>query len=1835
MKRRTDRRRNARSPAHGGASGGGSAGALPGGQPDGAVLRDWLEKAVEHHRAGRLGDAERLYRSVLDSHPDHPEALHLLGLLAFQAGQAAAAEPLVRRAIGVSPDAAGYRDTLGTILAALGRPEEAVAAHREALSLAADRPGILFNLGNALDAADRPLEAVQQFRAALALDPDHNKARFNLANVLRRLGHTAEAERCYREVIAEQPALASAYTNLAGLLCDQNRREEAVALYRSVVERTTEEARAHFNLGAALQGLGRYEEAELCYRQAVRLEPTFVEALDNLGSVLLKLKARPQAAACHREALRHAPASARAPILHNLGNALKALDDFPNAEASFQAAIAHDPGLADAAFNLGLVQLLRGDLAQGWTNYDWRFVSGNAVPDRRFTVPRWGGPGDRAGPLLLWREQGVGDEILFASCYGDVVAVQRAVRIECDPRLVAVFRRSLADLPAAAIQPESRAVEAGEVAVARELAAGRLPGLFRRALAAFPRRRAFLVPEESALALWRDRLGRLGPGLKVGVCWRSSLVDEERAGNYTTVADWRPVFAVPGVTFVNLQYDADAGELADADALVSAPLARWADLDLKEQLDGFLALVANLDLVITAPTAVGELAAGVGTPTWRFSARNDWSRLGTAVRPWYPAMRLFQPTGRESLPEVLVRVARALGGLARWGRVPGAGATETDECAMDQAVNDGLDAAIALHRQGHLEAAERHYRSLLEQAPRHADGLNLLGILLYQRGRPEEAVGFLRRAVTEMPEFAKAHHHLGLALQALGRKVEAVACLERALSITPEFPEALTHLGRLRQEQGRRSEAEDLHRQALTLNPDLPDAHTNLGYLFEEQARFAEAEACYRRVVELRPQLAEAHNNLGMAVQSRNRPALTHFEQALTLDPDHPLAHWNRGLVLLAAGNLATGWADYDWRFQAKQLQRGRTLPLPLWRGEGLVQPGGHESNGHFRRGEGGSLRLMVWGEQGLGDEILFASCYPDLATLDGAVVAEASARLVPLFARSFPHLSVRPESVDANRRELLDRPDADLQVAAGSLPRLTRPTLAAFPMRPAFLKPDAQAAALWRARVVALGPGLKIGLCWRSQLRTAKRAGAYTALSDWTPLLGLTGCRYVNLQYGDCDAELAALEEACGLRLARWSDLDLKMDLDGTAALMAALDLVITAPTVIGEMAAALGVPVWRVMAPGTDWTVLGTAVRPWFPTQRVFLAQEGEPLGAVAGRVTRTLQRLLGTGRSALTTPPTPAPEPASAPVPLPASAPEPARASAPPSRAAVIVDDATVEAWLTEAVGLHQGGQPDQAEALYRRVLDVRPNQPVALHLLGVLEQQRGNHETAVGWIEKAVTAAPAYFAALLNLGNSLHALARYEEAGRRFEAALRLRPEAAEAWTNLGNALEALGRLADAEVAHRRCLELAPRLAAAHANLAAVLWQCDRLDEAEAHARRSVALDPRHPNDLVNLGTVLREQGRLDEAEQVYRAALDLEPACAEAFSDLGRLMAQRRRFPLAEALLRQALALSPGLPSARFNLGLLCLADGRLETGWDGYAARFESRQVGTRGRRSSRPLWQGEALEGKRLLIWPEQGLGDELMFACLYPAVMAAAAERCRIEADRRLVPLLTRTLPTADILGVDRTAAAAAPADAAAFDVHVPAGSLAAILRPKLRDWPPSTPALIVGQGRVREMEARLAPLRSGLLVGLCWRSNRITAERAGQYAPLAQWEPILRIDGVSFVSLQYDADEAELSAVELRVGRSIARWPDLDLKQDQEGVAALIRCLDLVLSAPTAVGEMAGAVGTPVWRVVTAPDWTQLGTTCRPWFPSMRVITARGGPVTEAIASVARRLCALKPP
>jgi Tfp pilus assembly protein PilF len=472
-------------------------------------------------------------------------------------------------------------------------------------------------------------------------------------------------------------------------------------------------------------------------------------------------------------------------------------------------------------------------------------------------------------------------------------------------------------------------------------------------------------------------------------------------------------------------------------------------------------------------------------------------------------------------------------------------------------------------------------------------------------------------------------------------------------------------------------------------------------------------------------------------------------------------------------------------------------------------------------------------------------------------------------------------------------------------------------------------------------------------------------------------------------------------------------------------------------------------------------------------------------------------------------------------------------------------------------------------------------------GLAAQRAGRRAEAVAAYREALAVEPALAAGHFNLGQLLREEGRLDEAAERFATAATLRPQAADVWLHLGLCRELQGDLAAAALCYTEAARLDPGAATAHFNLGNVRKKSGDLDGAIGAFAEAARLLPDSPDVHSNLGNALREAGRLDDAIEALQRAVALRPGCADP----------------------------------TWNLALALLGAGRLAEGWELYERRWA--QVGLSGDRALPwPRWRGEPLSGRRILLWREQGLGDEIMFASLVPELRSLGA-RVTLGADRRLVALLARSLPEVRVVADGEWGDES-------FDCHSPIGGVARWLRPDLASFRAQWSYLVPDRLRSAAWSDRLGALGGTLAVGICWRSGTRGADRARHYAPLEEWRPLFRLPGVTWVNLQYDECEAELVALEQATGARVHRWAGLDLRDDLESVAALIAGLDLVVTAPTAVAALAGAVGTEVLEVDSGIDWTAFGQSRSPWLPAIQVIRRPGGePWSAAIREVEQQV------
>lgn len=507
-----------------------------------------------------------------------------------------------------------------------------------------------------------------------------------------------------------------------------------------------------------------------------------------------------------------------------------------------------------------------------------------------------------------------------------------------------------------------------------------------------------------------------------------------------------------------------------------------------------------------------------------------------------------------------------------------------------------IDAAFQqvqrLHSAGRLAEAEAGYRQILAAAPAHPDTLHMLGVLALQTGHPGPALGYVERAIALAPSVAIYHVNRASALLALQRATEAEAACRQALRLKRNSAEAYQTLGHALSDLGRPLEAADAYREALRLNPSLPDLHNSLGLVLHEASRLAEAVEMLRTALRKTPGDPAVASNLAGALKDLGRldEAEALYRDLLQRNPNDALAHYNLGLLLLVAGRFEEAWPEWEWRFRADPALAQR-FDRPLWAGGPL---------------EGRTL--LVHAEQGMGDMLQFARYVPRLPK-DGRVVLEVHRPLVPLLRQ----LQGVAEVVGIGD----PLPSHDLRVPMMSLPFALGLTRASdIPSSVPYLAADPVRVARWRERVAVL-PGRRVGLAWAGnpeRMRMDRRRSV-----NWemlAPLAAVPGVSLVSLQKGP-----AASQSPSGV-IANWTEE--LADFSDTAALIEALDLVISVDTAVLHMTGALGKPVWLLNRFDTCWRwETGCEDSRWYPTLRQFRQPEPGSWEPVIARVRSELAR------------------------------------------------------------------------------------------------------------------------------------------------------------------------------------------------------------------------------------------------------------------------------------------------------------------------------------------------------------------------------------------------------------------------------------------------------------------------------------------------------------------------------------------------------------------------------------------------------------------------------------
>jgi tetratricopeptide (TPR) repeat protein len=465
-------------------------------------------------------------------------------------------------------------------------------------------------------------------------------------------------------------------------------------------------------------------------------------------------------------------------------------------------------------------------------------------------------------------------------------------------------------------------------------------------------------------------------------------------------------------------------------------------------------------------------------------------------------------------------------------------------------------------------------------------------------------------------------------------------------------------------------------------------------------------------------------------------------------------------------------------------------------------------------------------------------------------------------------------------------------------------------------------------------------------------------------------------------------------------------------------------------------------------------------------------------------------------------------------------------------------------------------------------MQPTHFDALHLSGLIYAQSRNLVLALELLSKAINIKPDFAHALSNRGNVLKELKRFEEALTSYDSAISIKPDFADAYYNRGIALKELKRFEDAIASYDRAIEIMPDFAEAYSNRGNALTELKREEEAVANYKRAIEIMPDFAEAYYNLGNALKELMRMEDALACFDKSIEVKPDYAEAY----------------------------------WNKSLSLLLSGDFVRGWNLYEWRWKKEDTLENKRNFLQPLWLGvEDIADKTILLHAEQGLGDTIQF-CRYAKLVKERGARLLLEVPKALLGLLS------GLEGVDQFVekGKALPS----FDYHCPLMSLPLAFNTAIESIPNKIPYIHSNLNNQIKWQELIGG--AGFKVAVCWQGSTKAKVDVGRSFPVSLFEGLAQIDGVRLISLQKNEGVEQLK--NLPAGMIVEALPD-DFDGGENAFldsAAVMKCMDLVITSDTALTHLAGALGVKTWLPLKyVPDWRwMLNRSDSPWYPNHRL-------------------------
>lgn len=1052
-------------------------------------------------------------------------------------------------------------------------------------------------------------------------------------------------------------------------------------------------------------------------------------------------------------------------------------------------------------------------------------------------------------------------------------------------------------------------------------------------------------------------------------------------------------------------------------------------------------------------------------------------------------------------------------------------------------------------------------------------------------GLGQEAEEALALAVERYPNNPDAWHNYSVVCSERGKHQKAMEAAEKATALRPSNLESVKQMGRCALHMRKADRVEEIYQRVLQSEPTCAEAFNGLGgaALIRNQPTIALKN--FEQALKLKPDLAAALANQALALKyvGRFSEAEASLMAAKELDKANPEHTWNLSLTQLAMGKFQQGFENYEIRYDQRRVAIDR-VQMP---GTAVAMLRPEES--------ASGLTVAVLHEQGLGDMLQFVRLTRQLRA--------EGARIIVLC----PKVLMAPIStvpwVDSVTHNLSLKLNIDRWVFVTSLARRYIRQESDIPRDVPYIRATQDSANRWRCLITSAERTLKVGLVWAGRPTHSNDSNRSVRLEDFAYLSRIAGVDLYSIQKGDREVDLQQVAFPI-------TDLSSHInDFGDTAAALHNLDLLITIDSSPAHLAGAMNKPVMVLIPKVFDFRwLMDREDSPWYPSMTlVRQAQIGDWSSVhsqIEAAVRKQVSERLGTlhlkDEDDLLL--------------------EPLDLNTP-------VVEAGTNAQLSRAVALHQQGNTERAEALYRWVISNAPKNIDAWRNLGVLLRRSKRWDESEAAYQRALQLGPADSITLTNYANLLVDQHREQEALAVLTKSLEVRPDQTAALYLLALSLENLGRSAEALPAIEKAYAADPAKHDHRVLYAITLTRVGRLQEARPILDECLRREPNRSELILTLAQHHQAQNQFEEAQACYERALALEGQNKTmAYMNWGGVCIQLGDFARAETLTHLALQADPKNSDAWFNLALIHLTHGQFESGWEHYERRMdESRRAKDRIQKPqlSQPYWSGEPLEGKTILIYPEQGHGDTLQFiryisdlkrlgATVWVAARAAHVRLMRAQ------PLIDRVIADGET--------------ASGYHYWVMPLSLPHRFHTRLATIPATVPYLNVPSQLTAEWASRVGPRTTKPRIGFVWSGSPSHGNDHNRSIPLGRWTQLLSHPGVEWVSMNFRVSEEERTVLQ---SLQIQDWGTQC--QDFADLGAALQQIDLLISVDSAPAHMAGAIGLPVWTLLPySPDFRwMLNRQDSPWYPTMRLFRQPQRKDWDAVLMNARRALEVAPP